>query len=79
MIQVDELQNGSGKIQFSMTLVETAQMPLDSTMAIAEQTLTGRPRELTLTASQVLAGCIAALSTVSLLLWAVIKLWLFEP
>ena len=79
MIHADEIQDGPGQIQFSMTLVETAEMPRDASMGAAEQPSSGRPGELTLTGSQVLAGFVSALFTVSLLLWALIKLWLFEP
>jgi len=62
-----------------MVLFETAQIPLGSTITTAEQPGSGRPGETNLSGSQVLVGCVAALCTVSLLLWAVIKLWLFEP
>lgn len=78
MTHADEIQSSPGQIQFSMTLVAAAQMPLNSNMA-AEQPSSGRPGELTLTGSQVLAGCVSALCTTGVLLWALIKLWLFEP
>ena len=75
MIPADEIQNRPGPVM----LVETAQMPLDSTLAAVERPRSGRRGELMLTGSQVLAGCVAALCTVGLLLWAVTKLCLFEP
>jgi len=78
MIHTNEAENGLGQIRFSLTLVETAQMPLHSSIAAAEQADLGRPGELILTGSQVLAGCLLALSAAGLLSWAVIKLWLFE-
>ena len=55
----------------------TAPMPLGSSVA-AEQPSSGGPGKRSFTGSQVLSEGIAALSTVSLLLRAVIKLWLFE-
>lgn len=78
MIHVDELQNGPGQIQFSMTLVQTLPVRLNSDVTVTEPNSLGRPGELILTGKQLLAGCVAAFSTVCLLLWAVIKLWLFE-
>ena len=67
------------RLPSQMTLVETAEMPMDSSVTTAGQAMSGRPGELTLTGSQVLSGCLVAFCTVRLLLWAVIKLWLFEP
>lgn len=36
-------------------------------------------RELNLTGSQLVVGCMCFLTTIRLALWAVLKLWLFEP
>lgn len=79
MIQVDEIQIAPSQIQFSMTLVETAQMPLGSTVTTVDQPGSARPGEINLSGWQVLVGWVSALSAVGLLLWAVTKLWLFEP
>jgi hypothetical protein len=79
MIVADETQSGPGRMQVSMRLLKTAQMPRGSSMAAAGPPSSGGPGDRSFTASQVPAGGIAALSTVSLLLQAVIKLWLFEP
>ena len=79
MIHANEIQNSPGQMQFSVTLVGTVQMRLDSSIAAAEQPISVRPGELALTGSRVLAGCVAAFSAGSVLFWAVIKLWLFEP
>jgi hypothetical protein len=76
MIQASEIQNGS--MQFSVALVETAQVRLDPGLALPDPPSTRRPGELTLTASQVLAAYAAALGTVGLLLWALVNLWIFE-
>ena len=38
-----------------------------------------RPHEINLSRPQVLVGFLSALSTVGLLVWAFLKLWLFEP
>jgi len=79
MIHANELQNGPSQSQFSMTLAETARMPLEPGIAIAEQAGAGRAGELTLTGSQLLAALLSVLSTMGLVFWAVIKLWIFEP
>src|SRR5260370_10371270 len=36
-------------------------------------------RELNLTGSQLVVGCMCFLGAIRLVLWAVLKLWLFEP
>jgi hypothetical protein len=79
MIHAGEIQNDPSSIQVSMMFVETAETPLDSSIFAAGEANSGRPGELTLTGSQVLAGCVSVLGTVGLLVWAVIRLWLFEP
>ena len=79
MIHTDEIQRATGQIQCSMTIVETAQSRLDSHLSTAERSGSGRPGELNLSGSLVLVGWVSALCTVGLFLWAVIKLWLFEP
>lgn len=38
-----------------------------------------RPHELNVTGSQLLVGFTSAFTAVGLLLWACLKLWLFEP
>lgn len=78
MLHADEIQKGAGQIGFSMTLAETAQMPLVSSVAKVEQPNSGRPGELNLSGSQVLVGFVSALCTVGMLLWGLINLWLLE-
>lgn len=78
MIPPDAIQKGPSQIQFSLTIVESGQTRLDSDVTTAEQSGSGRPGELTLSGSQVLLGSISALCTVGLLLWVLIRLWLFE-
>jgi hypothetical protein len=74
MIHAEEIQNNPSPLQFSTMLIETAEMSLDSRIIAAEEVNSSRPGELSLTGSQVLAGCASALATVALLLWAVIRL-----
>jgi hypothetical protein len=79
MIYCDEIQKGPGPMQFSMTVVEALPVGIGSHADGSEAAQPVRPGELSLTGNQVLAGCAAAFSLVGALLWAVIRLWLFEP
>ena len=79
MVYADEIQKGPGEIQFSMTVVEALPVGIVSNADGSETAQAARPGELSLTGNQVLAGCAAAFSVAGALLWAVIKLWLFEP
>ena len=79
MTHADEIQKAPVPVPFPIAIVKTAQMPLDSEVIAAERSDSGRPDELKLSGSQVLVGCVSALCTVGLLLWTLIKFWLFEP
>lgn len=79
MIHADEIQHSPGQIPFSTALVERAQIRLDSEVVAAKRLSAARPWELNLSGSQVLVGCVSALCTLSLFLWTMIKLWIFEP
>lgn len=77
MITADEIQRRPAQNPFS-TIGQTAQIRLNAEVAIADPADSGRRGELTLSGSQVLVGCVLALCAMGLL-WALIKLWLFEP
>jgi hypothetical protein len=78
MIRTDEIRKGSGQLQFSLTVLESPQFRPKVTLG------TGNPASLitrggvNLTGSQVLVGFLSALCTTCLLLWAIIRLWLFD-
>jgi len=79
MFHAEKIHNAAAPIQFSMTVVETAQMPLGPEITVAAEPLsTRRPGELNLSGPQVFVGSVSALGALGLFLWAVIKLWLFE-
>ncbi len=79
MHHANEIQNGPAWVQCPIPIVETAKMRLDTEVITAERLSSGRPGELNLSGSQVLVGCVSALCTAGVLLWALINLWLFEP
>lgn len=79
MTHADEIQKAPVPVSFPIAIVKTAQIPLQSEVVAAERLRSGRLGELNLSGSQVLVGCVSALCTVGLLLWTLIKFWLFEP
>lgn len=79
MTHTDEIQKTHVPVSFPIAIIKTAQIPFRSEVVAAERLGSGRPGELNLSGSQVLVGCVSALGTVGLLLWTLIKFWLFEP
>ena len=77
MIRADEIRRGKGQIQFSLTVLESRPLRLGNDAA-AGSAPSGAAPGLSLSGSQVLIGWVSALSAVGLLLWAFLKLWLFE-
>ena len=78
MIRAGEIRKGNGQIQFSLSVLETTQLRPKLKVGIADPAPSLIRDGINLSGSQVLAGWLSALCTVGLLLWAIIKLWLFE-
>jgi hypothetical protein len=76
MIRTDEIRKGNSQIQFSLAVLGATQ--LQPRVKLSNPSPSFTPNEINLSASQVLVGSISALCTVGLLLWAIIKLWVFE-
>ena len=79
MIGADEIREGLGQIQFSLGVLE-ATRPQPQPKLRLVNAASARPftREgISLSGSQVLVAFLSALSSVSLLLWAFLHLWLF--
>ena len=74
MIRAGEIRKGNGQIQFSLAVLKATQ--LQPRVKLPSPSFTRN--EINLSGSQVLVGWLSALCTVGLLLWAFIKLWLFE-
>ena len=78
MIRADEIRRGNGQIQFSLAVLESTPLRLGNDVA-ADSAPSRAPNQLNLSGSQVLIGWVAAVSAVGLLLWAFLRLWLFQP
>lgn len=79
MIRADEIRKGNGQIQFSLSVLEATQLQPGVKLSNVSPPFPSLTRnEINLSGSQVLVGWLSALCTVGLLLWAIIKLWLFE-
>jgi hypothetical protein len=78
MIRADEIRKRNGQIQFSLTVLETAQLRPKPEASNIIPTPSFTYNGIDLSGSHLLVGCISALVAVGLLLWAFLKLWLFE-
>ena len=78
MIHAGEIQKGNGQIPFSLTVLETAQLPPKLKLVNANPAPSLTRSGINLSGTQVLVGCLSALCSVGLLLWAFLHLWLFE-
>jgi hypothetical protein len=78
MIRADEIRKGNGQIQFCLTVLATQLQPKLTLRNSNPAAPSFARNEINFSGFQVLAGSLSALGTVGLLLWAIIKLWLFE-
>jgi hypothetical protein len=79
MIRTDEIRKGNGQIEFSLTVLGTAKLRPNPKLRNANPAASLARNEINLSGSQLLVGwLISALCAISLLLSAIIKLWLFE-
>jgi hypothetical protein len=78
MIRTDEIRKGNGQIEFSLTVLGTAKLRPEPKLRNANPAASLARNEINLSGSQLLVGWLSALCAVSLLLSAIIKLWLFE-
>ena len=79
MIRAEEITQGNCPIQSSVTVRERAQRRREPQIAPVIKLASIRTHEINLSGPQVLVGFLSVLSTVGLLLWAFLNLWLFEP
>lgn len=78
MIHAGEVQKGNGQVQFSLTVLETTQLPPKLKVLNASPAPSLTRNGINLSGSQVFAGCLSALCSAGLLLWAFLHLWLFK-
>ena len=79
MIRVEEPRMNAKLIPFLVTLASADQVALKTQIRNAKSVRHTAVRELNLTGSQLVVGCMCFLGAIRLVLWAVLKLWLFEP
>jgi len=81
MLHANEVRKGQEQIQFSLAALEGARLqPRPVTIhrqasAAAQRAL--KPYEINLSVSQVLLGLATAAGSLSLFVWALVRLWLF--
>ncbi|HYT21056.1 MAG TPA: hypothetical protein VEW05_12600 [Candidatus Polarisedimenticolia bacterium] len=79
MIRVEEPRMKAKRIPFLVTWTSADQVAPKTQIRNAESVRHTAVRELNLTGSQLVVGCMCFLGAIRLVLWAVLKLWLFEP
>ncbi len=82
MIAPSEVREGAGQIEFPLAAPVPAQegrkVRPKPASARLDQNAAVAPFEINLSGAQILAGFASALSFVAIVLWTLIKLWLFE-
>ena len=79
MLQAEQIQLGAEQVQSSLAILDGLRLqPLgampERALAVATPV---RPHEINLSGSQVLVWLLCGLASIGLLVWAVLKLWLF--
>jgi hypothetical protein len=73
-----EIRKQDGKIPFGLTLLEAAPLRAQSRTPWAFSIRSVARQEISVPGSALLIASLSAFSTAGLLLWALLKLWLFE-
>lgn len=79
MICVEETKRNDRRIPSLVTLTSAHQVVPETQIRNAESVRHTAARALNLTGSQLVVGCMCFLGLIRLVLWAVLKLWLFAP
>ena len=78
MVSAEEIRKEDSQIQLPVMLFETARLYPTAQSCTVEPVRPPALYEANLSGSRLPAGFISGLSAVGLLLWALLKLWLFE-
>ena len=78
MIRAEEIRKGDSQIQFSLKVLDYAQLQPKSKIQTVDTAASAEEQGLILSGSQVLIGFLSALTGVFLLFWAFLRLWLYE-
>jgi hypothetical protein len=79
MIHVETAKGNDKRVPLAVRWIDAGQVSPTTQTLSPGSIRRAAVRELNLTGGQLVVGCICFLSTMSLALWAVVKLWLFEP
>lgn len=77
MIRADEIRKGRGQIQFSLRVLETTQLRLKED-AVSDLARSDIPNRVRLSSFRVVMGRVSVVRALGQVLWAFLKLWLFE-
>ena len=77
MIRADEIRKGGGQIQFSLRVLETTQLCL-SEDATSDLARSDTPDRVRLSSFRVVMERVSVVRALGQVLWAFLKLWLFE-
>jgi hypothetical protein len=77
MIPTGEIRKGGSQIQFSFTVLEATPLRGKTGAVSADLARLDTPNRLNISGSQLLAGA-SVLCAVGVLMWAILRLWLFE-
>jgi hypothetical protein len=78
MIRAGEIREGVGQIQFSLGVLEATHLQSKLKLVKAAPAPPLTREGISLSGSQAPVAFVSALSSVSLLLWSFLHLWLFE-
>ena len=79
MIGADKSGNTAAEISLPLTVLEGTKAQRNAVVIRERQDISLRRAAINLSGSQLLVGFTSALCLAGLLLWALLKLWLFEP
>ena len=81
MIHAEEIRNDNGQLQFALASLGAAhlQPKMTITKERAQAVADARTYELNISAERVLVGFAAAGGFIGIFMWALIRLWLFQP
>lgn len=77
MIRLEEIRKGSGQIQVKLRILEMEQLRVKEGAA-ADCEPSDRPSGISLSGFRVVIRRVSTLRAISQVLWAFLKLWLFE-
>ena len=78
MIASNEVRNGAGQMEFPLATLANTKVQWKGPAPRLNQEAAMSRMEINLSGSQMLVGLAAGLCFVGLLLWAILRLWLFD-